>query len=623
MPAGWNYFAYQGSNLQIVNSRLEIGQVDTAGGIYRPFNAAGVSQVTVSYDANVANNFWGGGTGASLTNIIANNSAGYIAASLGKSGYGQNSMGYQLQYGTPTVAPTLVLSNVVAPAYGDYHITSTFQDGYVSISATPFGASLPIYSSGPVAAPSFLLSRMHNLTLYGVTTTGTSGWIDNVKITTTTAAAPPTALELAKLSLDVKSSNPQGVPGSFNLVPTPTPNPYGFKANLYTNNADPHQYVIAVLDTNPKNKYDLVADSSFLSPGNPNIALTDYAKALAAMVASVKAQDPYANITLTGHSLGGAVAQLVGGIAGLPVTSFDAPGINGEMTVGMRNAIVGALGSTALGNNATPSAIVNYRLYGDQISFAGTNLPGLTTITVDNVKSSLQVDKELLPMGWRDNHDMATLETQMEKLCTSSPVVGCVNATTTNPGGTAPGANIVGTIIRGAVLAAPVMCLFGNQGYCALAAIANGYIESVIAKVLNPHDPGPGNAYSLSEAAGSPFIRSLGLPIFNQIFGWDVKYHDENGWSVDDIMMGDGNFNFTSDVDGLTFVPLGADGNPVFNPDYFVYDLSFASDGQFVATQVSYGATVPEPNALLLFAISGFALIFVQRRRRKSETLWH
>ena len=319
---------------------------------------------------------------------------------------------------------------------------------------------------------------MTQLALAGVTTTGEAGWIDNVSITTTMATptctspqvlqngacvtpAAPSVVTLAKLSDDVYNTGGKGNAGfatykPINIAPpsllpgvgntqnsgstpqiaTPTPRLVqtspgvfegdgGFKANVYQDPVS-NQIVIAVRGTNPGDGllYNLLADGSFAPQGGAaNQLLISYSSYLAEIVSEVHASVPTATISLTGHSLGGSVAQIVGKAIGVAVTSFDAPGA--KNTLNDVRANVPLLGTLAGLQIPTPSKdITNYRMAGDMVSLIGESASGAvdaqlgSTITVANpgVVNLNSAASEALPVivaTWKDlkyNHSIATLE---------------------------------------------------------------------------------------------------------------------------------------------------------------------------------------------------------------------
>ena len=113
---------------------------------------------------------------------------------------------------------------------------------------------------------------------------------------------------------------PKGWSG-FSHVPNPSyPTSSGFEAVAFGNIANPNNIVIAFTGTNP---------NSLLDPDNAaNIGLaTGYGSEQLTQAAiyylQVKAANPSASITFTGHSLGGGLAALMGVFFGVQAITFD------------------------------------------------------------------------------------------------------------------------------------------------------------------------------------------------------------------------------------------------------------------------------------------------------------
>lgn len=428
---------------------------------------------------------------------------------------------------------------------------------------------------------------------------------------TSTNTTPPTALTLARLSNDIYKDVPSVIDGYSSVNGQRILGSDGFAANLYQNG---NQYVIAVRGTNLSNlnsaTYNLLADASFLGANaNPTLAsnVETLATQLAQIATTIRATNPAAQITLTGHSLGGAVAQLVGQAAGIAVTSFDAPG-SAALIGSLSNQLASVRGMSI---PSPSSQITNYRLYGDQISLVGTQLG--TTVTVGNTVVGPIVDAGLLPIGWLRNHSLSLLTSQLENACGLStlPAGTCV---TVSDG--AAGLNIAGTIITGVRIASvsrSVLCAFAPTT-CndPVTAAVEFIVQSVTAATEYFFDPGPGRIYLLQVAQGSPFIRSIDLPNFGDVAGWQLYYHDELGWSLPTTLMAGNDYEFLTNVDALAFIPLDAQGNPIFNPDPFAYGMSFATAGDVRMIGTDFGV-VSEPTTLLLLAL-GLIGFFVKRR---------
>lgn len=112
-----------------------------------------------------------------------------------------------------------------------------------------------------------------------------------------------------------------------------------------------------------------------------------------------------ANVSVTGHSLGGAIAQIVGHRRKLPYVTFNAPGValfaskgvlksNPVMTAGravgtfvsaFRHPIQAKRDLCALGNKNNG---LNYRLYGDAVSMIGVHYGPVSTLQAPGVSGN-------------------------------------------------------------------------------------------------------------------------------------------------------------------------------------------------------------------------------------------
>ncbi len=404
-------------------------------------------------------------------------------------------------------------------------------------------------------------------------------------------SAPPSVLTLAKLSKDVYGiANVQGADGY-----TPIPGMSvggsignnGFAAAAYQNGT---QIVIAVRGTDlsdyNQKVYNLLADASF-GNGIPNSIFSADVSQLANLLKSVAAANPDAQITLTGHSLGGALGQIVGDAANIAVTSFDAPG-PAPMIPGLGSV----LSSLISLNIATPSRqITNYRLYGDQISLVGAQVG--SQITVSNGQSAVvSTVLRYNPMAWRQYHDIGNLVNQLA-------------------GGASETFGALGPSILNSVVA-PIGTHGTNLFY--VIDVLNIGAELFL-------DPGAGSEYLLREGAGSPFLNSIELPFFGDIAGWELAYQNNLGWWGLQLITSQGPFLFGPNVDAVEFFPLDSALDPIFNPDSFQFGLTFDSTGEFQGTVTQFGTSnaVPTPPTLMLVATCfGLMFIFLLRARTAS-----
>jgi len=403
--------------------------------------------------------------------------------------------------------------------------------------------------------------------------------------------APPTILELAKLAQDVYQV-PQGIN---NYTPVTGSSIYGttgnngFAATAYKNG---NQIVISVRGTDLNNinqaEYNLLSDTSFVT-GNPDLILSANVSQLASMVADIASNHPNAKITLTGHSLGAAIAQIVGEAAHIKVTSFDAPGAM-NLVPALNDQL---LYLASLHIPTQSSQIINYRLYGDQVSLVGNQIG--SSITVGNTLSNFLTDLQLgsNPMSFQKYHSLATLITQID------------NGATQTAG--QPGLNITPLLV---VAYKAIQVAVGEQQLTFTILVLD-----IAAQVLL--DPPAGTSYLLQAREGSPYFKSVTLPYFENVSAWDFQYHTEQGWSASEVITSMGEFDFGLGVDAIKFIPLDSLFDPTYIADSFAFGVTFASTGTFEGTVTAFNNTksVPESPTLPLFLLALLALLVSRRTR--------
>jgi lipase (class 3) len=409
----------------------------------------------------------------------------------------------------------------------------------------------------------------------------------------TLGTPPPTVQTLAALSNDGYASVPSTING---YAPSTTiEGVNGFQATVYKN---VDQIVIATRGTFTSEltagAYNILADASYTT-GVPDPSFISSVDQLAALVEQVANNNPTAQITLTGHSLGGGIAQVVGKLANIQTVTFDAPG-SAEF-IPYFTPLLPALESTPI--LSPTNQIVDYRLFGDQISFTGTQVG--SSVTVD-YPSNLGGNAAVLanPLNFLQYHHPDILVSQLNSEPAEYAGFG--------PGpielAGAPGPNITQQIIFGTKLAG--------------GATLN-FVAAVSAAVQALLDPGPGYAYFLQEDSNSPFFESLALPVFGSIAGWDVVYFTDSG-GLGFEFSPTGQFSFGLGVDALRFDPVDSLGHDILNPDPFVLGLTFYGDGTFNGTLSTdltppggTPASVPEPSTLAVVVVGLLGLGLLRR----------
>ena len=455
---------------------------------------------------------------------------------------------------------------------------------------------------------------------------------------------------LASLSDDVysKTNDVSADSGSFKFdYSVDNPNS-GFKANVYRNGS---QVVIAVRGTDTKGEAlvkNLLADTAFAETGPISDLLVQYSKELAVLVKNVTKSGE--TITLTGHSLGGAVAQMVGNVANLNVQSFDAPGAAYALVRNVsQNTSLATLLSDIVPRSSGTTSITNYRMAGDQVSLIGVGQIGKTVTVPDGscifhgfdgtCLTSVNLNVIDYVSHAFASHSIDGLVRSIQKYCSDGTymqpevsLLGLDNCTLGQTYETSDKANqmadrllsVVKTACKPAVVTGIVQVLVDTAALYGSEMRAQQVCEAVSGKVVAKStyvDPPAGRAYFLQVNSGSPNLSSFTLPMLSGVFGWELQYHDQSGWSPAKTLMGDADFDFLTDVDQLAFVPLDANGNPTYNPDDFYFGFTPASDGDFSAEVVTFGNrdTVPEPQSILLVLLGMVGIVISSRKRQKQK----
>ena len=399
----------------------------------------------------------------------------------------------------------------------------------------------------------------------------------------------PSVATLAKLSDNAYSPTSSGADGY--VLDHTTNGTDGFSASVYRNGSN---MVLAIrgtetgqgIETTIKNL--LLADPPF-ETGIPSPQLRNYVSQTAAILQSIPSG---IDVTLTGHSLGGGIAQLVGQKGNVRTITFNAPG-----AATLVNALQTELNALQP-RNTSVNDIVNYRTYGDAISLFGQHIGDVKT--VDHKLPRALVD--LLPANFLAYHNITTLAEQIEGGAQEQDGKGggqkLIKGLT----------YFVHTASQCPLIPGPTQISFGTCVSFAINVAGQG-LQYVV-------DPLPGSSYVLVGDESSPFLASLGLPLLDGVFGWQINSFSNGNWSSETFLGGIDRYMMGADVSGVSFIPLDVNGLATFNRSPFAFSLSFTEEGLFNGT-IGIGAEVgqvPEPAVLFLWLIGLAALALNQKR---------
>ena len=392
----------------------------------------------------------------------------------------------------------------------------------------------------------------------------------------TLSSGRPGSAALAAFAQDAYTSQPSLLSGYIPVDSVRTGN--GFSATAYRNN---DSLVVAIRGTDLPHAAakNALADVSWVSP-DPSLQMRSYAAAAAQFVVSVTTRHPGLEVALTGHSLGGALAQLVGQASHYRTETFNAPG---------PAKLLAALGDelqplASLPGRPDAASIVNLRLYGDPVSLLGEQLGSTVTVGIPSTMQALAYES----LSWASLH-WHSIDLLASQLATGAP--------------TSPGIDGAWLLKLGENFVIPLLASNGNLQFRLDALSGLFYMI----------DPIPGSSYQLMLADGSPDIDRVGLPQLPGVAQWRVSTFADGAWSDPFAMAGLTEADVLGAVRGLRLTPLTANGTEMFNPTPFTFGLAFATSGEVLAT---IAVTVPEPGTLGMLC-TGILLLASLRDRRE------
>jgi hypothetical protein len=422
--------------------------------------------------------------------------------------------------------------------------------------------------------------------------------------TTSSPPPPPTLVTLANLCNQVSQTGTNGwdIYTSLPISPPNSGHSYnGFKAVAYAT-SDKSQIVIAfrgtVLDvTNPiATLKNVCSDSSFVSGVatiNLRSSVEDAAKFVSDVVSYVKSQNPGANITLTGHSLGGAIAQLIGEKSGLTTYAFNAPGAE-QVYSQLSNEL--SYVDTLSANNPN----INYRIWGDQVSLAGTPIGQTTTLEAPSSLTFVNESNSIYAAVTNLGDSLSAHSIQIFSQLDNHPL----------PTATQIGPNNVSVYIDA------LKPIAGNNFTLGNILISSFDFQFILLDTsLHLLDPVAGTNFIFTADAGSPRFRSLILPSLTGVSFYMIRFEEDNIWTNFQALQPGEEYFLGTGAYGIEFQPFDQDGNPLTLPDGFLFGLSFDSIGTFSGT-LTTTSPVPLPSSLLLLGPGLLSLAGWRRFRR-------
>ena len=356
--------------------------------------------------------------------------------------------------------------------------------------------------------------------------------------------------------------------------------------------------VLSFKGTDFSNIEDLKADASFLTPsGAATSEFKEYTYSAASILKYVYEMYPDADIILTGHSLGGAIAQVLGDVSGISAVSFNAPGPGQALEYfDFANKIESIVGNICSDTN---NEIINYRIYGDIVSTLGNQVGN--TVTFQSSIPKYLVD--LFPIGtMKANHEM---DVMFDRVFNNAPI-----------------SNDFGPTYREVIEDGSIKIYAGKlfNPLFWLLSIANlGVFVTDILFI----EPDYVDQYTFEAEIGSPNFRTVTMPY---LYGFDATYDLEiflESWISVGLFNNLDTYDFgLSGAEKFRFTIY--DTATMLSPDTikpFTFGVTFASNGIFsgsvVGTLSNHNSVVPEPSTIMLFATGLLGLLGVARINRQ------
>jgi autotransporter passenger strand-loop-strand repeat protein len=384
----------------------------------------------------------------------------------------------------------------------------------------------------------------------------------------------PSAQDLAQMSLEASNGSTQSVDG-YHYVTSATGQD-GFFADLFTDGS--HEVVAFGSQPNSATNSlkSLLAASSWIT-GTVDADLFGQVSAAAQYLNVLSKTPGNPPLMLTGQSVGGAIAQILGAYTNLPVMAFNAPQ-SGFLYNQFSNFSGGenAFASTAGDKFQTVGTDDQIRMYGDQVSVTGGSLQNADMWTIEPTSWVTQINSafnsHVLGLTVAQSHDAGFMQQALAANAqnpASAPIVaGIAGPVLLVPFFVGTPANVLLTTALGP--------LFSKLGKIA-EFIVNGI--NVVKGVDVALDPSAATSYAFICDAGKPQIASVTLPILPGVDHYEIETEQNGTWSANQAASPMSVVNFATDVGGVSIQAYDASGNVVVIPDGFIFDLTFDPSG--------------------------------------------
>ena len=397
-------------------------------------------------------------------------------------------------------------------------------------------------------------------TTFTVVASNAAGGSTAASVTVAVGAPPastlkPTAEQLVRFA-DAAYGNARSVAGYSEIAVAVTPSP-GFSVKAFRSTAG-DRIVVAIAGTNEP--FALLGADPPFQGAQPSQALRDYVTYATSVVRSLASSYPGVELTFTGHSLGGTIAQVLAKASGANAITFNAPGA-AQLMPALQSSLSGL---PTLPQPSGGQELTHYRLYGDLVSTVGTPLGTTFTLTPPAPLSTSLIDAAPLEYA-KAMHLLSTVEQRLSA------------STTASFGPTA--ANAQGLLATEAAQG-------GEMEFAPVAVTATGSYFI---------DPQGVDLYTLLSDPGSPRFKSIKFPF---LLNTDAVFRLERG--VNGVWTAVGTFDEqathdlgTQGADQLRFFVLERNSQrPPLSVEPFVFGVKFASAGTLAGT-LKAEASVP------------------------------